>query len=156
MFGCLCVRLIAWLRVFPFVRACGIACLCAWLRLIVCLLGYLFTSCVFGCPLVCLSLLSVRVGLFEFVCVFCLIGGLFVCLFACMSAELFACYLVCPSVGLSVCMSVFLYVCLSVCLSVRPSVCLSVCLCVCLSVCCLLYTSPSPRDMRRSRMPSSA
>ena len=23
-------------------------------------------------------------------------------------------------------------------------------------VCCLLYTSPSPRDMRRSRMPSSA
>ena len=22
--------------------------------------------------------------------------------------------------------------------------------------CCLLYTSPSPRDMRRSRMPSSA
>ena len=24
------------------------------------------------------------------------------------------------------------------------------------SLCCLLYTSPSPRDMRRSRMPSSA
>ena len=23
-------------------------------------------------------------------------------------------------------------------------------------ICCLLYTSPSPRDMRRSRMPSSA
>ena len=23
-------------------------------------------------------------------------------------------------------------------------------------MCCLLYTSPSPRDMRRSRMPSSA
>ena len=23
-------------------------------------------------------------------------------------------------------------------------------------LCCLLYTSPSPRDMRRSRMPSSA
>ena len=27
-------------------------------------------------------------------------------------------------------------------------------LCVC--VCCLLYTSPSPRDMYKSRMPSSA
>ena len=26
----------------------------------------------------------------------------------------------------------------------------------CLSLTCLLYTSPSPRDMRRSRMPSSA
>ena len=26
----------------------------------------------------------------------------------------------------------------------------------CLSMDCLLYTSPSPRDMRRSRMPSSA
>ena len=25
-----------------------------------------------------------------------------------------------------------------------------------ISKCCLLYTSPSPRDMRRSRMPSSA
>ena len=25
-----------------------------------------------------------------------------------------------------------------------------------LSITCLLYTSPSPRDMRRSRMPSSA
>ena len=25
-----------------------------------------------------------------------------------------------------------------------------------LDKCCLLYTSPSPRDMRRSRMPSSA
>ena len=25
-----------------------------------------------------------------------------------------------------------------------------------MSVACLLYTSPSPRDMRRSRMPSSA
>ena len=25
-----------------------------------------------------------------------------------------------------------------------------------LTKCCLLYTSPSPRDMRRSRMPSSA
>ena len=27
---------------------------------------------------------------------------------------------------------------------------------VCLLIFCLLYTSPSPRDMRRSRMPSSA
>ena len=27
---------------------------------------------------------------------------------------------------------------------------------VCLGNACLLYTSPSPRDMRRSRMPSSA
>ena len=26
----------------------------------------------------------------------------------------------------------------------------------CISTICLLYTSPSPRDMRRSRMPSSA
>ena len=25
-----------------------------------------------------------------------------------------------------------------------------------LAIACLLYTSPSPRDMRRSRMPSSA
>ncbi|GAB5844104.1 hypothetical protein JMUB7529_11840 [Staphylococcus aureus] len=25
-----------------------------------------------------------------------------------------------------------------------------------IELCCLLYTSPSPRDMRRSRMPSSA
>ena len=25
-----------------------------------------------------------------------------------------------------------------------------------LSICCLLYTSPSPRDKRQSRMPSSA
>ena len=28
--------------------------------------------------------------------------------------------------------------------------------CVCVCVCCLLYTSPSPRDFCRSRMPSSA
>ena len=27
---------------------------------------------------------------------------------------------------------------------------------VCVCVCCLLYTSPSPRDIRESRMPSSA
>ena len=31
-----------------------------------------------------------------------------------------------------------------------------VCECVCVCVCCLLYTSPSPRDDNRSRMPSSA
>ena len=31
-----------------------------------------------------------------------------------------------------------------------------VCVCVCVCVCCLLYTSPSPRDMYKSRMPSSA
>ena len=30
------------------------------------------------------------------------------------------------------------------------------CVCVCVCVCCLLYTSPSPRDDNRSRMPSSA
>ena len=30
------------------------------------------------------------------------------------------------------------------------------CVCVCVCVCCLLYTSPSPRDMYKSRMPSSA
>ena len=35
-------------------------------------------------------------------------------------------------------------------------VCLCVCLCVCVSVTCLLYTSPSPRDRQKSRMPSSA
>ena len=35
---------------------------------------------------------------------------------------------------------------------VRPCVCV----CVCVYVCCLLYTSPSPRDMYKSRMPSSA
>ncbi|WP_460379515.1 hypothetical protein, partial [Staphylococcus aureus] len=34
--------------------------------------------------------------------------------------------------------------------------CRSAC-CSCIPAgCCLLYTSPSPRDMRRSRMPSSA
>ena len=33
-------------------------------------------------------------------------------------------------------------------------VCVPACVCVC--VCCLLYTSPSPRDMYKSRMPSSA
>ena len=32
----------------------------------------------------------------------------------------------------------------------------AVCVCVCVCVCCLLYTSPSPRDDNRSRMPSSA
>ena len=31
-----------------------------------------------------------------------------------------------------------------------------VAMCVNDVICCLLYTSPSPRDMRRSRMPSSA
>ena len=38
------------------------------------------------------------------------------------------------------------------------TLCLSVCVCVyvCVCVCCLLYTSPSPRDKRQSRMPSSA
>ena len=29
-------------------------------------------------------------------------------------------------------------------------------ICVCVCVCCLLYTSPSPRDVHKSRMPSSA
>ena len=33
---------------------------------------------------------------------------------------------------------------------------LCVCVCVCVCVCCLLYTSPSPRDVHKSRMPSSA
>ena len=32
----------------------------------------------------------------------------------------------------------------------------AVCVCVCVCVCCLLYTSPSPRDGLKSRMPSSA
>ena len=36
----------------------------------------------------------------------------------------------------------------------RKSQCVCVCVCVC--VCCLLYTSPSPRDVHKSRMPSSA
>ena len=31
-----------------------------------------------------------------------------------------------------------------------------VCMYVCMYVCCLLYTSPSPRDRQKSRMPSSA
>ena len=30
------------------------------------------------------------------------------------------------------------------------------CFCVWVGACCLLYTSPSPRDRHRSRMPSSA
>ena len=33
---------------------------------------------------------------------------------------------------------------------------LSLSVCLSLSLCCLLYTSPSPRDAHRSRMPSSA
>ena len=33
---------------------------------------------------------------------------------------------------------------------------LIVTLVICLVLACLLYTSPSPRDMRSSRMPSSA
>ena len=35
-------------------------------------------------------------------------------------------------------------------------VCVFACVCVCVCVCCLLYTSPSPRDINSSRMPSSA
>ena len=38
----------------------------------------------------------------------------------------------------------------------QVSVSVSLCLCLCLSLSCLLYTSPSPRDVEESRMPSSA
>ena len=38
----------------------------------------------------------------------------------------------------------------------RPNVGIMVCNYEDQVLCCLLYTSPSPRDMRRSRMPSSA
>ena len=44
----------------------------------------------------------------------------------------------------------------------RVLACAHACLCVCVCVrvrvreCCLLYTSPSPRDRQKSRMPSSA
>ena len=41
-------------------------------------------------------------------------------------------------------------------LGVCVCVCVCVCLCVSVCVCCLLYTSPSPRDLFISRMPSSA
>ena len=76
----------------------------------------------------------------------------------CLQVSLFL------SVGLSSGQSVF--VCLQV--SLFLSVCRSVCLClqvslsagqsvfVCLCRSCLLYTSPSPRDGLKSRMPSSA
>ena len=53
-----------------------------------------------------------------------------------------------------------------VCVSIRPGLCLCLCVSVrralvaCkkvwLQMSCLLYTSPSPRDKRQSRMPSSA
>ena len=43
-------------------------------------------------------------------------------------------------------------ICVCVCACVRA--CVRACACVC--VCCLLYTSPSPRDISGSRMPSSA
>ena len=39
---------------------------------------------------------------------------------------------------------------------VTPLSYVSVCICIYLNVSCLLYTSPSPRDKRQSRMPSSA
>ena len=43
-------------------------------------------------------------------------------------------------------------------LHARLCVCVRACVraCVRVCVCCLLYTSPSPRDLDRSRMPSSA
>ena len=56
----------------------------------------------------------------------------------------------------------FLGACVHVCVRVRARVCVCVrvrvCVCarVCVCVSCLLYTSPSPRDRHRSRMPSSA
>ena len=49
-----------------------------------------------------------------------------------------------------------LYLCLSLFLSVSVFVSVYVCLSLSLSMSCLLYTSPSPRDMYKSRMPSSA
>ena len=66
-----------------------------------------------------------------------------------------------------VCVCVRVYVCACVracvcCVYNAYNMCMGVCHCVYLlymcivSVCCLLYTSPSPRDRHRSRMPSSA
>ena len=57
----------------------------------------------------------------------------------------------------SVCVCVCLCVCVCVCVVLCCVVCcVELCVCVCVCVCCLLYTSPSPRDSLRSRMPSSA
>ena len=70
----------------------------------------------------------------------------------------------------SVCVRVCECVCACMCVCARVCVCVCVCACVrvCVHVCvrvrvcmhacvrCLLYTSPSPRDRHRSRMPSSA
>ena len=49
-------------------------------------------------------------------------------------------------------------VCVCVCVSVCVCGCVRLCrcVCVCVFVGCLLYTSPSPRDVEESRMPSSA
>ena len=68
---------------------------------------------------------------------------------------------------LSPCLSVSVCLCLSLCLPLSLCLCLSPSgatmradfvqfLLVCVCVCCLLYTSPSPRDLFISRMPSSA
>ena len=52
------------------------------------------------------------------------------------------------------CVCVRVYVCVCVCVRLCVCVCVRVYVRVC--ACCLLYTSPSPRDMTISRMPSSA
>ena len=52
-------------------------------------------------------------------------------------------------------LSFFFCISLGYCNWVEPRV-VVVRWCVCVCVCCLLYTSPSPRDAHRSRMPSSA
>ena len=111
-------------------------------------------------------------------------GRVSVCLLTCLClgvdrpVSVFGRVSVSVVVSLSLCVDMFLWMCL--CLSVDMSVsvcgCISVCLLMCLwaylclsvnvslSLCgrvcicrrCLLYTSPSPRDISGARMPSSA
>ena len=78
------------------------------------------------------------------------------------------CVCVCQCVRACVhaCACVRARVCVHVCVCVRACVPMCACVCACVHaymrtcvracVCCLLYTSPSPRDMYKSRMPSSA
>ena len=62
-------------------------------------------------------------------------------------------------IGVCMCVCVCLCLCVCVCVCVRARA--RACVCVWgvsggLDECCLLYTSPSPRDLGQSRMPSSA
>ena len=53
-------------------------------------------------------------------------------------------------------LSVFLGMCTFIAISKKIEAAIGLGIAVIVVLACLLYTSPSPRDMRRSRMPSSA